>query len=336
MHFLEFKKLYIAFIVIVALLSVGVLGYSLIEEYSFTEALYMTVITVSTVGYSEVSPLSDNGRYFTIFLIVSSFGTFAYAISAITTYVIDGSLVQYLHEYKSRRIVNEMKNHIVICGFGRNGKQAASEFEAHGQDFVVIENDPLIIEELRTQPKMKFLSGDATQDDLLLKAGIESAKAIITTLPNDANNLFIVLSARVLNPKLLIISRASDDNSDLKLRRAGANNVIMPDKIGGAHMASLIIKPDVLEFLDYLMGQGNGKVNLEEIVLKNIKVDLENKTIRELEVRNKLGANIIGLKTETGGYMLNPPPDTKLTSSCKIFVLGTLDQVDSFKKLVIA
>ena len=149
------------------------------------------------------------------------------------------------------------------------------------------------------------LEGDATQDDILEKAGIARASSLITTLPIDADNLFIVLSARTLNPNLIIISRASDDNSDKKLKIAGANNVIMPDKIGGAHMASLVLKPDVIEFIDHITGQGGPDINLEEILFDNLPIPLRNKTIRDLEIRNKSGANIVGFKKGNGEFVIN-------------------------------
>ena len=159
----------------------------------------------------------------------------------------------------------------------------------------------------------------------MLEAGIKNARALITTLPNDAENVFVVMSARELNPDLKIISRASEDSSDSKLKRAGANNVIMPDKIGGTHMASLVTRPDVLEFLDYITGRIN--IRLEEILYNNLSDRLKGKTIRELEIRNKTGANIIGFKTGDGDYVINPEPDTVMKPDAKLFVLGTQEQV---------
>ena len=169
---------------------------------------------------------------------------------------------------------------------------------------------------------------------VLEKAGIERASALITTLPVDADNLFIVLTARALNPKLTIISRASDDNSDKKLKTAGADNVIMPDKIGGAHMASLVLKPDVIEFIDHITGQGGPDINLEEITFDNLPQHLRNKTIRDLEIRNKSGANIVGFKKGNGEYVINPDPDTQLIPDGKLFVLGTQEQIVRLKELL--
>jgi len=178
------------------------------------------------------------------------------------------------------------------------------------------------------------LSGDSTQDETLLKAGILRAKALITTLPVDADNMFIVLTARNLNPKLSIISRASDDGSDTKIKIAGADNVIMPDKVGGAHMASLVMKPDVMEFIDHVTAQGGDNNNLEEITFNNLPEHLRNKTLKDLEIRNKSGANIIGFKTGDGSYIINPSADTQIIPEAKIFVLGTPDQIKKLKEIL--
>src|SRR5437868_10006847 len=161
---------------------------------------------------------------------------------------------------------------------------------------------------MREHDNLLFIEGDATQDEILIEAGIERAKALITALPNDASNVFVVLTARGINPKLKIISRASDDGSESKLKRAGADNVIMPDKIGGTHMAALVVKPDVLEFIDHITGRIN--IKLEEIRYSSLPDSMKNKSIRDLEIRNKTGANIIGFKTAMGEYVINPAPDT--------------------------
>lgn len=310
---------------------IGVTGFRLIEGYSLNEAIYMTVITVSTVGFSEVRPLSPEGRMFTAFLIIFSFSTFVYAITSISNYILNGEYKAYFKDLRINKKVNKIDNHTIICGYGRNGKQAAVELKAHHRKYVIIEQNKELIEDLREQHDLPFIEGDATYEKYLEKAGIATAKALITTLPKDADNLFVVLTAREMNPNLLIISRASNDNSDKKLRRAGANNVIMPDKIGGAHMASLVIKPDVIEFMDHIMGQGENSINLEEITFENLPEEFKNKTIRELGIRDKSGANIVGFRTPEGEYIINPSPETIIMAHAKIFVLGTVEQINAFR-----
>ena len=203
-------------IIIFLLLVIGTMGYHFIDSYSFFDGFYMTIITIATVGYGEIHPLSTAGRIFTSFLIITSFGTFAYAISMFTKFVIDGEIQLYFKERKLNKLLSELKDHVIICGYGRNGFQATQVLQRHNQKFVVI--DKLNEEAFESKPKHLLLYGDATSDELLIRAGIKQAKAIIITLPNDADNLFICLSALNLNPKLTIVSRASEDSSDAKLQ----------------------------------------------------------------------------------------------------------------------
>ncbi len=333
LNFRQFSRIYTPFILIAIIVCIGVIGFMIIENYRLLDAFYMTIITVATVGFQEVHPLSDAGRIFTAFLIITSFGTFAYAVTSISQYVLDGEFNQYFKNYKVNAAIEKLENHVIICGFGRNGKQAAHVLKKHNKRFVVIEQKKDIVGAINHQFADLVMEGDATFDEVLLKAGILKAKALITTLPIDADNLFIVLSARTLNSQITIISRASEDNTDKKLKIAGANNVIMPDKLGGAHMASLVMKPDVMEFVDYITGQGGDNIRLEEITFDNLPEAFQNKTIRDLEVRNKSGANIIGFKTGKGEYIINPSADTIIIPDAKLFVLGTTEQITKLREL---
>jgi voltage-gated potassium channel len=332
-NFRPFFNIYFPLALIATIFCIGIIGFILIEGYSLFDAYYMTVITVATVGFQEVHPLSDAGRLFTSFLIITSFGTFAYALTSLSKYVIDGEFNRYFKNYKVNSEIQQLKDHIIICGYGRNGRQAAQVLKKHNKRFVVIEQKSDVIEGMNKKYENLVVQGDSTRDEVLIKAGIHRAKALITTLPIDADNLFIVLSARSLNTSLTIISRASDDNSDKKLKVAGANNVIMPDKIGGAHMASLVMQPDVIEFIDVITGQGGTSINLEEITFDNLPQEYRNKTIKDLEVRQKTGANIVGFKTAQGEYVINPSPDTKIIPDAKLFVLGTGEQIKKLKEL---
>jgi voltage-gated potassium channel len=313
---------------------IGTIGYVLIDNYTWFNAFYMTIITVATVGYGEVEPLSNSGKIFTAFLILTSFGTFAYAVSSITKFVFDGEFNDFYKNRKLNASIDKLSDHIIICGYGRNGRQAAQVLKKHNQRFVVIENDQKLISTLNHKHSDLVVSGDGTQDEVLMKAGIMRAKALITTLPVDADNVFIVLTARNLNNKLTIISRASEDNSDTKLKIAGANNVIMPDRVGGAHMASLVMKPDVMEFIDNITAEGGNNISLEEISFTNMPDALKDKTLKDLEIRNKSGANIIGFKTATGEYIVNPSADTRIIANSKLFVLGTPEQIKVLKQLL--
>jgi voltage-gated potassium channel len=320
-------------LLLLTIIFTGALFYHFHESARWVDAFYMTVITVATVGFGEIFPLSDTGRIFTAFLILSSFGIFAYSVSSITKFVIDGEFNNIQKNRKLKSELEKLDQHVIICGYGRNGKQAAQVLKKFGQRFVVIEEKKELTDAMTHDYKHLVITGDSTHDEVLIRAGIERARALITTLPIDADNLFIVLTARSLNPKLSIISRASEDSSDRKLRIAGANNVIMPDKIGGAHMAELVMKPDVIEFIDFITGQGSDTINLEEFTFENLPEHLQNKSIKELEIRNKSGANIIGFKTAEGHYTVNPSPDTLIIPHAKLFVLGTPEQIKLLKQI---
>lgn len=330
----NYFRIWVPISILFTLILIGTVGYMLIDSYSLFDAFYMTIITIATVGYGEVQPLSVPGKLFTVFLIITSFGTFAYAVSAITRFVVDGEFNEFFKNKKLNAAIEKLSGHVIICGFGRNGRQAAHVLKKHNRRFVVVENSAQVTESINHKYSNLIVSGDSTKDEVLIKAGILKASALITTLPIDADNLFIVLTARNLNPNLTIISRASDDNSDTKLKIAGANNVIMPDRVGGAHMASLVMKPDVMEFIDIITAEGGDNINLEEIKFDNFSEELKNKTLKDLEIRNKSGANIIGFKTAMGEYVVNPSADTKIIPQSKIFVLGTPDQIRKLKELL--
>jgi len=330
----EYNRFLMPFYLMNGLLFIGTVGYMTIEGFSFMNAVYMTVITVATVGYGEVQTLSEAGRIFTIFLIMTSFGTFAYAVSSITRLVTDGEINRFIKQRRVKKTIGELEGHVIICGYGRNGRQAAHVLKKHDKRFVVIDNNDKITNSITHKFSDLVLTGDATSDEMLHAAGILKCSALITTLPADADNLFIVVTARFLNPKITIISRASDDGSDTKLKIAGANNVIMPDRVGGAHMASLVMKPDVMEFIDKITAQGGENINLEEITFDSLTDSLKSKTLKELEIRNKSGANIIGFKTAEGEFVVNPSADTKVIPNSKIFVLGTFDQIKKMKSIL--
>ncbi len=228
-NFQYFKKLYYAIVLVTTVLLTGVIGFYFIEHYSFLDAVFMTVITVATVGYREVHELDAAGKIFTSFLIIFSIGTFAYAISVITRYVIEGEFQLYFKNYRVIQEILKLKDHVIVCGYGRNGKQACEQLKTGNVKFVVIESNEEILKKLRGEPGILYVAGDATNDEVLLQGRLEHARALISALPDDAANVFVVLTARDKNPTLKIISRASDDSSEHKLKRAGADNVIMPD-----------------------------------------------------------------------------------------------------------
>lgn len=320
-------KIYKALFLLALVIFTGTAGYMTIEGYGLVDAFYMTIITISTVGFSEVQELSLNGRLFTSFLIIFSFGTFAYAISSITRYILGGEYKEYLRNYNMNKSLEEIDNHVIVCGYGRVGTQAVKELQSFKRPFVVIERSEDLIQKFSQDLTITYLKGNATNDEDLLKAGINKAKALITTLPSDADNLFVVLTARELNPKLKIITRASKSTSVKKLRIAGADNVIMPDSLGGAHMASLVVTPNVMEFLDHIRISGASEVNIEEINFHEIPDAKKHRTIGNLNACYNTGCNIIGYRSAEGDYVVNPAPETPLEEGSALFVLGTPQQI---------
>ncbi|MBK9190128.1 MAG: potassium channel protein [Crocinitomicaceae bacterium] len=325
-----FRGIYHAFFLSLIIIISGTLGYMIIEEWSFLNSFYMTIITITTVGFMEVEPLSDAGRIFTAVLILTSFGTIAYAVSVITSYLASGELKKYRREILSVKSIQRMENHTIVCGFGRVGKQAAQELLFYNKKVVVIEKRDILMSEI--PDGITLLHGDSTKDEILIKAGIHKADSLITALPEDTDNLFVVLSAHELNPKLKIIARSSDLSSVKKLKVAGANNVIMPDTVGGSHMASLVVTPDLMEFIDLIRVSGNSAINLEEISFEQLNQQFKGCTINELQAKSNSGCNVIGYKSPDGYYSINPDPETKILSGAKLFVLGNPQQIEKINK----
>ncbi len=313
-------------------LIVGTVGYMLIEDYGFIDALFMAVITISTVGYGEVVPLSDTGKLFTSIYIILNLGLFAYVVSMVTSYLVEGELSNvFKNLFFLGREVKEMKNHTIICGFGRNGSQACEELLKNKTEMVIVENDSDLVKSISNPSEVEILIGDATADDILKEAGIMNAASIITTLPSDADNVFISLTAKELNPKIKIIARASDNNSEKKLHRAGATHVVMPDKLGGIHMAQLIAKPYVIEFLELLSGAADESVVLDEIYFDELKEMYHQKSIAELDIRKNAGVTVVGLKVENEGFKFNPDGSTVIQHGDVLIILGNQQKINDFR-----
>ena len=326
------SKISTAIILLVLLLFTGVVGFKVLSDYSWVDAFYMTVITITTVGFGEVEPLSSEAKIFTILLILTSVIIVGYALSIITEYIISKNVISELKHKKMQKKIDALSKHIVICGFGRNGKQAAKKLLTHNRSFVVVESNKETIDKHQNEDIL-FVFGNANDDDVLLAAGVERAECLISALPNDSDNVFVVLSARQMNQHLRIISRASHETSYSKLKLAGANNVILPDNIGGDHMASLVVVPDLLEFIDNLSIVGNNTINIEEISVEKLYNTSSIKTIQDLDLRKKTGCNVIGYKDELGNYTINPEANMKLVPKSKVIVLGRPEQIQKLNSI---
>lgn len=306
----------------------------LIEDYNFGDAFYMTIITLSTVGFKEVKPLSPAGQYFTSFLVIGSFGTFAYSLSLLAQALISGELARDLKRRNLDNNISKVEGHVILCGFGRNGRRAYQRLMAYGQQVLVIERDKEIIERYLAEEKILYLEGDATDDNILQKAGVERAKALVTTLSKDADNLFVVISARTLSNSIKLISRASTESTEKKLRAVGVNSVVMPEGVGGGHMASLVMNPNIVEFLEHLSIEGNSEINLEEVELKEITGNTQTCTLEELQIRQQTGCTVIGIKETEGEYQINPSKDQILKANSRLFVLGNNQQIQALYDLL--
>ncbi|RNC92773.1 MAG: potassium channel protein [Allomuricauda sp.] len=325
------SKIAWALVLMLAVLFFGVLGYRYMYGYTWVEAVYMTIITVTTVGFSEVKPLNAEAKLFTSFLIVTSVFIFGFALSVISEYLLSRNSLNRLKERKLKKKLKDLSNHVIVCGYGRNGMQVAERLRAYKKPFVVIENNEEIIE--RYEEGTLFVSGDANEDEILHFAGVERASYLISAVPDDAVNLFVVLTARQLNEKLFIISRASQVTSVKKLELAGANKVIMPDKIGGDHMASLIVMPDLITFINNLSVEGENTTNLEEVEIKDFADQVNCQSIRDLDLRKKTGCTIIGYVAPNGEYIINPEADLELEPKGKVIVLGRPEQIQKLNQM---
>lgn len=320
---------------VVAIVVVGTAGYTLIEGWGLLDSLFMTVTTVFTVGFGEVHPLSRGGEIFTIFLIILGVGTILYVLGRTVEFIIGGQLSGVFRRRAVRRQVDKLDSHFIVCGYGRVGEAIARHFAVHGARFVVVDSDP---DNTARAERDGFLSicGDATADELLQAAGVERAKGLVAALGDDASNVFLTLSARVLNPKLLIVARAASDDTVSKLRRAGADNVVTPYDIGGKRMATLMLKPLVSDYLEVVTGGGELEFRVEELELVGECCSI-GRSIVDLDVRSKTGATILAVRrAATGEFETNPAPDSRLISGDRIIAIGTPQQIVKLEELIMA
>ena len=331
MNILE-SRIYKTLSLVFIILLLGVAGYMFLSNYTFVDALYMTVITITTVGFGEVKPFTPEEKIFTVFLILTSITFFGYAVSIFSEYLVSGRLFEQFKHRKVEKQIKSLKGHTIVCGFGRNGKQAILKLNNYNKKLVVVEKDKEMISELDNEDVLN-IQGDATLDETLLRAGIKTAANLITALPSDADNLFVVLTANQLNNTCKIISRASNESSYSKLKIAGASNVIMPDKLGGDHMASLVVTPDVIEFVDRLTIEGEATANLEEIAVDDLPKKYINKTILDLDLRRETGCTVIGIRNPDRDYIINPEAETKLIKGSSLIVLGRPEQIVKLREL---
>jgi voltage-gated potassium channel len=329
-----YQKFVLTIILIVLVIFGGTVGYQIIEGWSFIEALYMTIITISTVGFKEVGQLSNAGRIFTIFLILGGIIVITSGISLIFSSIIEGTFGEIIRRQRMEKKLAKIKNHFIICGFGAVGEDVVNEFIRENKPFVLIEKDKNVLNKLLKEfPGIIFVIGDATDDEILKNAQIEKAKGILAVLGKTADNLYICLSARSLNPKLRIIARVIESESIDKLKKAGADYVFSPEKIGGIRLAAAALKPAVTSFLDAII-----RGEYLDLVLNEVEVQehshIVRKTLKESEISKNIGIIISAIKSaNTDKLIFNPSSKTIVNPSDILIVFGSSDQIKQLKKI---
>ena len=327
-----YKRIAILTLAIIIFIIFGTVGFMHSERLNLLDAIWYSVMTLTTVGFQVPNNFSDEGKIITIFLMLFGVGAVLYGLTALALEIFSGNIGK---EYKINIIKKRMKNlenHIIICGFGRNGRQAARKLILHKKPFVIIDKKPLENRDDEFADTI-FIHGNAIEDEVLKQACIEKAVGIIASLPSDADNLFIVISSKELNPNIKVISRASNSNTIKKLKTAGAENVIMPDKIGGEHMASLLITPDIVEFVDHITLEGTKQINILEIYTDRLPAHFIEKKIEDLQIFPKTGCKIVGYKNAQGIYTINPDESKTIEANCCIFALGQPQQIENLQKI---
>ena len=311
---------------------VGTIGYRLIESWSFLDSLYMVIITLFTVGFQEVHALSPLGKLFTIVIIVAGVGVAVYAGTQLVEIIIEGEILGYSRRKKMDKKIKDMKNHYIICGYGRTGHQVGAEFDAARVPYVVVDRKQGIEEQLGPR-NIPYIVGDITSDENLIKAGIKAARGLITTADSDVANLYVTLSARVLNPNLYIVARASEIETENKLVMAGANRVIAPYYISGKRMAALATRPVTSDFLDMVMHGESLEFSLNEMTIPD-NSPLINKTISEAEIRHKSGALVLAIRRADGTFDLQPDSSSPIAKGDTFVVIGTQEQAVELDKML--
>ena len=325
------KRLVIAFVALIIVFVIGVAGYLIIEKWTLVEACFMTVITLATVGYGETRPLSVPGRVFTIFLIIGGYGILMYAVSSFTAFLVEGELKDILRRKKMQKKISELNGHYIICGADTTGSFIIEEMFKTKKEFVVIEKDKTIVNTL-VEKGLLVREGDATHDETLIDAGIKRARGLISALPSDKDNLFVVLTAKVLNPNLRIIAKAIEEESAGKLRKAGADATVSPNYIGGLRMVSEMIRPAVVSFLDTMLREKGSTIRVEDVEVVPLSSFI-GKTLEELKIPQKVNLIVVAIKHPDGSYEFNPKAASRLEEGYSLIVMGEIDQVERLREL---
>ena len=325
------RRLRFSIAALVSIIAFGTLGYAMIEDWQAFDALYMTIITLATVGFREVHELSPEGKIFTIVLIISGTGIIAYTLSSLIQFTLEGQLRKILGRKKLESRIGKLRDHYIICGYGRIGHLICREFQSRPTPFVIVEQNPNHIERLEREGYM-YVEGDATDDETLQAAGIEHAKGLITAVTSDTDNVYITLTARGLNPKLFILARAGEEGAEKKLMRAGASKVISPYTIGASRMAQAILRPSVVDFIELATASEHLALQIEEIRIAADSV-LAGKNLINSGIRQSMGIIIVGIKESDGKMTFNPPPEKNIEPNSVLIILGERPAISKLEKI---
>ncbi len=323
-----FRRVWLGVLALLLIMVVASAGYVLLG-FRLVDAVYQTVTTITTVGFREVEPLSDTGKVYTIAVILVGFGTAFYTIGVLIEVLIEGHVSQLIERRRMEKRISKLDGHVIVCGWGRVGRSVAGYVSAADADVVVIDRDP---ERIATVDHL-WVQGDVTEDAVLRQAGIDRARVLVAALEEDADNLYVTMSARSMRPDLFIIARARTDSSVAKLTRAGANRVVNPQRIGGARMAAFAVQPHVAEFLDVVMHEGPIEFRLEEVLVPETS-GLAGLSLRDAKIRDRTGALVLALRDQEGAFLTNPVPETVIRPGHILIAIGTPSQLESLVNAV--
>ncbi len=328
------KRLLLALICLFVVVLIGIIGFSFVDtRYSPLDSLYMTIITIFGVGYREIHQPNVVTKIFSVALIVIGVGVITVTTAVLTVFILEGQLAQLFRRQKMQKEIDKMKGHYIICGAGATARYVVEEFFNTRTPFVLLETSEENAEKLREGWEFPYIIGDATQDAVLVKAGIERAKGIVSVLPEDKENLFVVLTARGLNKSIRIVAKAIEEETKNKLYKVGANSVVSPTAIGGMRIASEMIRPAAVSFLDTMLRDKEMTLRVEEAVI-GPESSFIDKTIAEVDIGKKTGAIVVAIKDgETGKQKFNPPASTKLKADDVLIMIGSIDQVSKLRHL---
>lgn len=326
------QRLLLPLTVLAGIFALGTSGYMLIEGWNFLDSLWMAAITLTTAGFGEIHPLSPRGRIYTIALMLIGMGGIVYGISVLTGFIVEGELHGLLQRRKMKKTIGKMRDHTIVCGAGRTGRHVIQELVKTKSAFVVIEGQADVVEQLRADGHA-VVEGDATREEPLEEAGIRMAGRLVACLTEDKDNLFVVLTARQMNPALHIVTRYNEEHSAEKLRKAGANAVVSPNAIGGLRMASEALRPAVVSFLDVMLRSSKATLRVEQAVVHEGS-KLAHKHLKDARIHEQTGLLVLAVKGREGHYAFNPPPATSLTPGHALIVMGEIEGVKKLKLLV--